>query len=74
MTHEEMNMLYSDLHSLSHNFMERLKHATDPAQKLSLTEMAMLSCVMKDLANAAKDVAKAHYYSHEHPVETGKKF
>jgi len=69
-----MNILYSDLHNLSHNFMDRLKHATDPSQKLSLTEMAMLSCVMKDLSHAAKNVAKAHYYTTEHPVESGKKF
>lgn len=74
MTHEETIMLYSDVHHLSHQFLERLKHATDPAQKLSLQEMGMLACIMKDLAHAAKDMAKASYYTGEHPVETGKKF
>lgn len=74
MNREEMNMLSSEMHNLTRQVSERLKLAADPAHKLSLAEMAMVGSIMRDLADAEKLLAKAHYYVCEHPVEIGPKY
>jgi hypothetical protein len=74
MTHEETKILHSDLYNLSHNFVERLKMATEPQNKLSLQEMVWVACIMSDLAKTEKDMLKAKHYHAEHPVDTDKKF
>ncbi len=72
MTHEEKEKMICDMHSGMRMLIEGLSAIGMEKTNWTLDEMGKCSDIIKDVACAHKDLAKAHYYMSEHSYETYK--
>ena len=69
MTQEDMNKYKERICEGLEMYLEKLEKVGKEKREWSLHELGMVSDIVKDMAEAYKDLAKAHYYLSEHSVE-----
>lgn len=69
MTHEEIMKLKDRIYSGLDMVMERAEKIGKAKTEYSLEELYMMTDIVKDSAEAFKDLAKAHKYFSEHSIE-----
>lgn len=69
MTHEEICELKNKIYDGVKMVTEKAEKVGKEKKEYSLEDLGKMSDVVKDCAEAIKDLAKAHYYMAEHSEE-----
>lgn len=74
MTHEERMILREKIEWKVSDLFERLERFCSETSGLTLVQIGVASDVLKDLADAEKNLAKAKHLEKEHPYHEDKKY
>jgi len=68
MTHEEVHKTSDDIHTGIRMMLEKVSEATKDAGEMEFCDMAKVTDMIKDLAEAHKNIVKVHWMLSEKPI------
>ena len=68
MTHEEIHKTSDDIHAGIRMMLEKVAKASRDAGEMDICDMGKVTDMIKDLAEAHKDIVKVHWMLSEKPI------